>query len=62
MEKDFQDKIQDYIDNEKVLKQNMEILHQHTQELEKERSNERTLRMKLEEEYMQNTKSHEEEV
>jgi hypothetical protein len=31
-------------------------------ELERERTNERTLRLKLEEEYMQNSKNHEEEV
>ena len=30
--------------------------------IEKDRSNERTLRLKLEEEYMQNSKNHEEEV
>jgi hypothetical protein len=30
--------------------------------MERDRTNERSLRMKLEEEYMQNTKNHEEEV
>jgi hypothetical protein len=30
--------------------------------MEKERNNERQMRLKLEEEYMQNTKNHEEEV
>jgi len=40
----------------------MEILQKYNEELEKERTNERTMRLKLEEEYMQNTKNHEEEV
>jgi hypothetical protein len=45
-----------------VLKDNIEFLQKYNEELEKERSNEKTLRLKLEEEYMQNTKNHEEEV
>lgn len=40
----------------------MEILQKFNEELEKERTNERQMRLKLEEEYMQNTKNHEEEV
>lgn len=40
----------------------MEVLQKYSEELEKERTNERTLRLKLEEEYMQNSKNHEEEV
>lgn len=40
----------------------MEILQKYNEELEKERTNERQMRLKLEEEYMQNTKNHEEEV
>ena len=40
----------------------MEILQKYNEELEKERTNERQMRIKLEEEYMQNTKNHEEEV
>ena len=37
-------------------------MQKYSEELEKERTNERTLRLKLEEEYMQNSKNHEEEV
>jgi hypothetical protein len=40
----------------------MEILQKYSEELERERINERQMRQKLEEEYMQNTKNHEEEV
>jgi hypothetical protein len=40
----------------------MEILSKYNEELEKERTNERQMRLKLEEEYMLNTKNHEEEV
>lgn len=40
----------------------MEVLQKYSEELERERTNERTLRLKLEEEYMQNSKNHEEEV
>lgn len=40
----------------------METLQKYAEQLEKDKSNERQIRMKLEEEYMQNTKNHEEEV
>ena len=40
----------------------MEVLQKYAEELEKERTSERTLRLKLEEEYMQNSKNHGEEV
>ena len=62
MDKDFQQKCQEFLNNEKIMKQNMEVLQKFSEELEKERTNERTLRLKLEEEYMQNSKNHEEEV
>ena len=38
--------------NEKILKSNMDVLQKYSEELERERTNERTLRLKLEEEYM----------
>ena len=44
------------------MNQNIAILQKNNEELERDRTNERSLRMKLEEEYMQNTKNHEEEV
>ena len=62
MDRDFQSKCQEFLNNEKIMKQNMEVLQKFSEELEKERTNERTLRLKLEEEYMQNSKNHEEEV
>eukprot|EP00347_Sterkiella_histriomuscorum_P012772 403367281 len=62
MDRDFQSKCQEFLNNEKILKQNMEVMQKYSEELEKERTNERTLRLKLEEEYMQNSKNHEEEV
>ena len=40
----------------------MEVLQKYSEELEKERTNERSLRLKLEEEFAQNSKNHEEEV
>ena len=58
----FKEKIQTYIETEKVLKQNMETMRDYNDHLEKDRANEKQLRLKLEEEYMQNTKNHEEEV
>ncbi len=55
-------KFEEFFANEKILKQNLAILQKNNEELERDRTNERSLRMKLEEEYMQNTKNHEEEV
>jgi hypothetical protein len=55
-------KFEEFFANEKILKQNIAILQKNNEELERDRTNERSLRMKLEEEYMQNTKNHEEEV
>ena len=40
----------------------METMRSYNDSLEKERQNEKDLRMKLEGEYMQNNKNHEEEV
>lgn len=40
------------MNNEKILKSNMDVLQKYSEELERERTNERTLRLKLEEEYM----------
>ena len=62
IERRFKEKIQAYIDTEKVLKQNMETMRDYNDMLEKDRAKEKQLRLKLEEEYMQNTKNHEEEV
>ena len=62
MEREFLQKCDEFLNNEKIIKQNMEVLQKYSEELERERTNERTLRLKLEEEYMQNSKNHEEEV
>ena len=51
-------KFEEFFANEKILKQNIAILQKNNEELERDRTNERSLRMKLEEEYMQNTKNH----
>lgn len=45
-----------------MLKQNIETMTNYNDQLEKEKASEKQLRLKLEEEYMQNTKNHEEEV
>jgi hypothetical protein len=62
IEKKFQEKLTEYIENENTLKKNIETLQKYSDELEKDRGHERTQRLKLEEEFMQNTKNHEEEV
>lgn len=62
LNEEFAAKSQKFIDNETILKQNIATLQRSNEELEKDRANERTLRLKLEEEYMQNSKNHEEEV
>ena len=62
LEEQFNRQCQEFINNEKIMKQNMDVLQKYSEELEKERTNERNLRLKLEEEYMQNSKNHEEEV
>lgn len=62
MERSHKDKIQHHVDSEKIMKQNMETMRDYNDSLEKERAAEKQLRLKLEEEYMQNTKNHEEEV
>lgn len=58
----YQAKFAEQANNEKIIKQNMEILQKYSETLEKERMNERQMRLKLEEEYAQNTRNHEEEV
>ena len=52
LEREFQLKFEEQSKNEKILKQNMEILQKYNEDLEKERTFERQMRLKLEEEYM----------
>jgi len=62
LEREFQTKFNEQAENERILKENKEILQKYTEELEKEKNSERSMRLKLEEEFHQNTKNHEEEV
>ena len=62
LDKDYQKKSEEQANNEKVLKENLDTQHKLCEELERERMNERQMRLKLEEDYTQNTKNHEEEV
>ena len=52
LHKDFEAKCQEFLDNENLLKQNIGVLQRSNEELEHDRTNERTLRLRLEEEYM----------
>lgn len=45
-----------------MLNDNVDTLQKYCQKLERELANEKSSRMKLEEEFMMNTKNHEEEV
>lgn len=58
----FQDKIEQELTEKRQLKHNMGVMQTYQEQLEKERNNERTLRLKLEEEYTTMTRNHEEEV
>lgn len=62
LEKQYHQKFQDQADNEKILRETNDTLTKYAEELERERANEKQLRLKLEEDYAQNTKNHEEEV
>lgn len=62
MEAKYQARFEEQANNEKVMKQSLETLQKYSETLERERMNERQMRLKLEEEYTQNTKNHEEEV
>ena len=46
----------------KTMKENMDTMEAKMENLEKEKQTEKDLRIKLEDEYMVNTKNHEEEV
>ena len=58
----FEQKLDAFVENETMLKQRIAALQKSNEDMERERTNERSLRLRLEEEYMQNTKNHEEEV
>lgn len=58
----YKEKIREREGAMKTMKANMETMEENMDELAKEKEKEKQLRLKLEEEYMQNTKNHEEEV
>lgn len=62
LEDRYKKKFQEQADNEKDLKDQLERLQKHCEAVEKDMMNERTMRLKIEEEHNQNTKNHEEEV
>ena len=50
IEAQFMKRLQEQAENERTLKKNMSIVQKHSEDIEKERTNERTLRLKLEDE------------
>lgn len=62
LDKDYQKKSEEQANNEKVLKENLDTQQKMCEELQREMMNEKQMRLKLEEDYTQNTKNHEEEV
>lgn len=62
LDADYNAKFQQQSIAEKELKKRQETLMKKNEELERERLSEKQLRLKLEEDYLQNTKNHEEEV
>ena len=51
MEAKYQARFEEQANNEKVIKQSLETLQKYSETLERERMNERQMRLKLEEEY-----------
>lgn len=62
LDRDYQKKSEEQANNEKVLKENLDTQQKMCEELQREMMNEKQMRLKLEEDYTQNTKNHEEEV
>ena len=62
LDKEYQKKSEEQANNEKVLKENLDTQQKMCEELQREMMNEKQMRLKLEEDYTQNTKNHEEEV
>lgn len=62
LEKEYQTKFLEQANHEKILRDNNDTLTRYAEEIERERANEKQMRLKLEEDYLQNTKNHEEEV
>ena len=62
LDKDYQNKSEEQANNEKVLKESLDSQQKMCEELEREMMNEKQMRLKLQEDFTQNTKNHEEEV
>ena len=62
LDKEYQKKAEEQANNEKLLKENLDTQQKMCEELQREMMNEKQMRLKLEEDYTQNTKNHEEEV
>ena len=62
LDRDYQKKAEEQANNEKVLKENLDTQQKMCEELQREMMNEKQMRLKLEEDFTQNTKNHEEEV
>ena len=62
MEEEFKYKIDEMKEDELSLKSEMNVMHNYSTLLEREKLDEKNTRMKLEEELLQNSKNHEEEV
>ena len=62
MEDEFNTKIHDLREDEANLKREMDVMQKYSAMLEREKLNEKNMRTKLEEELLQNSKNHEEEV
>ena len=62
IEKEYATKFKEQSALEKIMKDQIDSSQRIIEELERERMNERQLRLKLEEDFSQNNKNHEEEV
>lgn len=62
LEVEYAKKFEEQAENERLRKENQDALQKYCEELDRERMNERQMRLKLEEDFNQNTKNHEEEV
>ena len=62
LDRDYQKKAEEQANNEKVLKENLDTQQKMCEELQREMMNEKQMRLKLQEDFTQNTKNHEEEV
>ena len=62
MEKEHRNELEDAKEDEKMMRNEMGVMQKYSSLLEKEKGDEKNIRMKLEEELLQNSKNHEEEV